>query len=133
DSSGVTAAGGLLIQVMPKASEDEALVELLESRVSHLTGFTPLLQAGKSLPQIFEELLGDMGLVIFPETQMLQFQCKCSNNRMLGALKLLGVDELQDMIQTDNGAEVTCDLCGEKYQATRQELHKLVQELQKEA
>ena len=129
DATGVTAAGGLLIQVMPKAATDEALVKTLESRIGALTGFTPLLQAGKSLPQMFEELLGDMGLTIFPETQMLRFSCKCSSDRMMGALKLLGEDELKDMIEVDNGAEVTCDFCGEVYQATAQDLENLVIEL----
>ncbi|MEM9215073.1 MAG: Hsp33 family molecular chaperone HslO [Cyanobacteria bacterium P01_F01_bin.150] len=129
DKTGVTAAGGLLIQVMPKAATDEALVQTLESRISTLTGFTPLLQAGKSLPQMFEELLGDMGLTIFPETQMLRFSCKCSSDRMMGALKLLGEEELKDMIQVDNGAEVTCDFCGEVYQVTAQDLENLVVEL----
>ena len=52
-ATGVTAAGGLLIQVLPKAARDEALVQTLESRIAQLAGFTPLLQAGKTLPQIF--------------------------------------------------------------------------------
>ncbi len=47
DTHGVTAAGGMLIQVMPKAARDEALVEALESRITALSGFTPLLQEGK--------------------------------------------------------------------------------------
>jgi molecular chaperone Hsp33 len=58
EASGVTAAGGLLIQVLPKAASDETLVELLESRLASLSGFTPLLQEGKTLPDIFELLLG---------------------------------------------------------------------------
>ena len=72
-AQGVTAAGGLLVQILPKAARDESLVELLESRVAGLSGFTPLLQAGKTLPEIFSDILGDMSLNIFPETQMLQF------------------------------------------------------------
>lgn len=129
DKTGVTAAGGLLIQVMPKAATDEALVQTLESRISALSGFTPLLRAGKSLPQMFEELLGDMGLTIFPETQMLRFHCKCSTDRMMGALKLLGKEELKDMIKVDKGAEVTCDFCGKVYQASAQDLENLIIEL----
>lgn len=78
-AEGVSAAGGILIQVLPKAARDEALVETLESRVASLAGFTPLLQAGLTLPEIFEQLLGDMGLVILPETQLVRFHCGCSS------------------------------------------------------
>lgn len=130
EPGGVTAAGGLLIQILPKAANDEALIATLESRVSRLTGFTPLLQAGKSLPQIFTELLGDMGLHVFPETQLLRFHCGCTFSRMLGALKMLGEDELRSMIDEDDGAEATCHFCNEVYQADSDHLEKLIVELQ---
>ncbi len=129
-SKGVTASGGLLLQVLPKAAREEALVETLESRVSQLSGFTPLLRAGKTLPEILEQLLGDLGLAILPETQMVRFDCGCSFNRVLGALKMLGEAELQDMIEKDDGAEATCQFCGEVYQASRDELAQLIEDLQ---
>ncbi|MEB3339060.1 MAG: Hsp33 family molecular chaperone HslO [Leptolyngbyaceae bacterium] len=129
-SEGVTAAGGLLLQVMPKAATDEALVATLESRVASLSGFTPLLQAGKTLPEIFEQLMGDLGLVILPETQLVRFHCGCSFERVLGALKLLGEAELQDMIEKDHGAEATCHFCNEVYQASSDELAQLIVDLQ---
>ncbi len=132
-SQGVTAAGGLLLQVMPKAATDEALVQTLESRIASLSGFTPLLQAGKTLPDIFEELLGDMGLQILPEVQLVRFDCKCSFNRVLGALKMLGEAELLDMIEKDNGAEATCDFCNEVYQASREDLAQLIVDLRAES
>ncbi|MEO1377416.1 MAG: Hsp33 family molecular chaperone HslO [Cyanobacteria bacterium J06635_10] len=132
-SQGVTAAGGLLIQVLPKAARDEAIVEKLESRVAALQGFTPLLQAGKNLTEILQDILGDMGLHIFPETQILRFHCSCSFDRMLGALKILGEDELQDMIAKDNGAEVTCDFCGEVYLASSDQLAQLIADLHAES
>jgi molecular chaperone Hsp33 len=130
---GVTAAGGILIQVLPKAARDEALVATLESRVSALSGFTPLLQAGKTLTEIFTDLLGDMGLSIFPESQILRFHCGCSFDRVLGALKILGEVELQDMIIKDNGAEATCDFCGNVYQASSDHLNQLILDLQRES
>ncbi|MGA9380609.1 MAG: Hsp33 family molecular chaperone HslO [Phormidium sp.] len=129
----VTASGGILIQVMPKAESDEALVNTLESRVEALSGFTPLLQAGKTLPDIFQELLGDMGLVQLPEVQLLRFQCNCSYQRVLGALKLLGEAELLDMIEKDDGAEATCHFCGEVYQASSDELAQLICDLRAES
>jgi molecular chaperone Hsp33 len=132
-AEGVTAAGGLLIQVMPKAARDEELVATLESRIGQLSGFTPLLQAGKTLPEMFEQLLGDMGLDIFPETQLVRFHCGCSFDRMLGALKILGETELQDMIEKDNGAEAICHFCNEVYQASSEHLAQLISELQAES
>jgi molecular chaperone Hsp33 len=125
-AEGVTAAGGLLLQVMPKAARDEALVQTLESRVATLSGFTPLLQAHKTLPEIFDQLLGDMDLEILPQRQLVRFHCGCSFDRVLGALKMFGQAELQDMIEKDNGAEATCHFCGQVYQASSQELEQLI-------
>ncbi|MDB9516082.1 Hsp33 family molecular chaperone HslO [Roseofilum reptotaenium CS-1145] len=130
DADGVQAAGGLLLQVLPKAAEDEELISALESRVSQLSGFTPLLRAHKTLPEIFQDLLGDFDLHIFPETQMVQFYCPCSVNRVLGALKLLGQEELQDMIEKDEGAEATCEFCQEVYHINSDQLAELIEDLQ---
>jgi molecular chaperone Hsp33 len=126
---GVVASGGILLQVLPKAAEDPTLVVTLESRVSQLTGFTPLLRQGKSLNDIFQDLLGDFGLNIFPEVQMVRFNCGCNFDRMLGALKLLGKSELEDMIIKDGGAEATCQFCNEVYHANVDHLNQLIADL----
>ncbi|AUC60913.1 molecular chaperone Hsp33 [Cyanobacterium sp. HL-69] len=123
---GVTASGGMLLQVLPKASHDEDLIATLEERVGQLKGFTPLLRQGKGLTDIFNDLLGDFGLHIFPEVQMVRFDCSCSFDRMLGALKMLGVDELEDMIVTDGGAEATCHFCNEVYHASPDHLREVI-------
>lgn len=128
-AQGVTAAGGILLQVLPKAARDESLVATLESRIGELSGFTPLLRSGKTLPDIFQQLLGDLGLKIFPEVQMVRFDCPCSFERVMGALKLLGEAELQDMIDKDDGAEATCQFCGEVYQANADHLVQLIEDL----
>lgn len=134
-TEGVRASGGLLLQVLPKAARDEALVQTLEERAQIIqqTGLTSLLNAGKTLPEIFEHLLGDMGLVILPEIQMIRFHCGCSFDRVLGALKMLGEAELQDMIEKDHGAEATCHFCGEVYQASSDELAQLIEDLRAES
>ncbi|NEP90336.1 MAG: Hsp33 family molecular chaperone HslO [Okeania sp. SIO2C2] len=130
DTEGIQAAGGLLLQVMPKAAIDEELVQTLESRIASLSGFTPLLRAGKTLPEILQQLLGDMDLNIFPESKIVRFHCGCSFEKVLGALKMFGVDELKDMIEKDNGAQAVCEFCGEVYQASKQDLIQLIEDLQ---
>ena len=128
-ADGVSAAGGLLLQIMPKASQNEALITALESRIGQLSGFTPLLQQGMELPQIFQQLLGDLGLIIFPQTQPVRFSCRCSFERMLGALRLFGKAELEDMLHKDGGAEATCQFCNEVYQADQEQLRHLIEKL----
>jgi len=131
-ANGVTAAGGILLQIMPKAIRDESLVTLLESRVSQLNGFTPLLLNGKTLREIMEQLLGDLDLFVFPESQNVTFHCGCSFDRVLGALKMLGEAELEDMIEKDEGAEAICQFCGEVYQANEIQLYRLISDLKAE-
>lgn len=132
EAQGVTAAGGLLIQILPKAARDESLVALLESRLSQVQSFTSLLREGRTLPDIFDQVLGDLGLEILPEIQMVRFHCGCTSDRMLSALKMLGQDELQDMIETDGGAEAICHFCNEVYHASPQDLASLIDQLQQE-
>ncbi len=130
DAQGVEAAGGLLIQVMPRSSRDEDLIALLESRIGSLSSFSTLLRGGHSLEEILGQILGDLGLEIFPERTPLRFHCGCSHERVLGALKLMGREELADMIATDHGAEATCDFCSEVYHASEAELQTLLSELE---
>ena len=74
-----------------------------------------------------------MGLNILPERQIVRFHCGCSLEKVLGALKMFGIDELKDMIEKDNGAQATCEFCGEIYQASSQDLTKIIQDLQQPA
>jgi molecular chaperone Hsp33 len=81
------------------------------------------------LPDILEEILTGLEFQLAPEVQMVRFQCGCSVDRVRGALKMLGSDELKDMMEKDGGAEATCHFCNEIYQLSHQDLDDLVQEL----
>ncbi|MGD1906852.1 MAG: Hsp33 family molecular chaperone HslO [Leptolyngbyaceae cyanobacterium] len=129
---GVEASGGLLLQVMPKAARDESLITLLESRMAHLADFSAQLRAQKTLPDIIEALVGDLGLSLLSGEQPVQFRCPCSRSRMLGALKMLGTEELREMIEEDHGAEATCHFCNEIYTVSEEELSQLIETLQAE-
>ncbi len=130
---GTEAAGGILLQILPQAAENEALIAKLESRVAALQGFTPMLRQGKTLPEMLEHLLGDMDLNILPQTQLLRFHCGCTHERMLGALKILGESELEDILNTERFAEATCHFCNEVYRAESDEIEVLLSELRQEA
>ncbi len=129
----VDAAGGLLIQILPQAAQDDVLAALLESRITGLESFTTMLRSGKSLTQMMTDVLGDLGLEVFPESQLVKFHCPCTHDRMLGALQMLGVDELLDIAATEGKAEATCHFCNTVYTADRAELFELVEHLRNQA
>ncbi len=127
--TGIRAAGGLLLQILPQASDNEDLKDLLEQRAPDLSRFSQLLSQGETLPDILEILLGDLGLDLIPDIAPVSFTCRCSRDRVLSALKLLGQAELRDMITQDNGAEANCDFCNELYKITDTELEDLITQL----
>jgi len=132
NEAGIDVAGGVLLQLMPQEAENEALINLLEQRISNLEGFSTLLRAGKSLQQILCDLLEGLEPQILPYVQPLRFACRCSFDRVLGALRILGVHELKDMLEKDNGAEVTCQFCNTVYRADRLDLGKLIMNMEAE-
>ncbi|MCI0131389.1 Hsp33 family molecular chaperone HslO [Vagococcus sp. CY53-2] len=115
----VKAAGGFMIQVMPFASE-ETLVEI-EKRLADIPQVSNLLDQGETPEEILYRLLGKENVEIL-DTMPVEFQCDCSKERFSSALITLGVDELTNMIEEDNGAEAVCHFCNEKYHYTAEEL-----------
>ena len=128
DSEGVQHAGGMMIQVLPGAPA--SLIDRMESKLSGMTGFTPLLRSGMVLAEILESVLGEWELQIAPETQIIRFSCPCSSDRMLRALRMLGEAELKDMIEKDGGAEGTCHFCNEVYRVGEADLQQVIADMQ---
>ena len=53
-----------------------------------------------------------------------------TRSRSVGALKLLGRDELGAMLREDGQAEVTCHFCNMVYRVEADELLELIRELE---
>jgi molecular chaperone Hsp33 len=51
-----------------------------------------------------------------------RFQCRCSRERVAGALRTLESAELRDMAERDGGAVCSCDFCGSSYRISAEEL-----------
>ena len=130
DHTGIRSAGGLLVQILPKAAEEPSLVALLEARCSEVKHFSHKLQScAGNLDQLLKDIFPDLDPVLVGGGEAIQpvsFRCPCTRKRSLAALKLLGEEELKDMIKVDNGAELTCHFCNEVYNFNSNELQSLI-------
>jgi molecular chaperone Hsp33 len=120
----VKSAGGLLVQLMPDAGDE--IAERLEETIRTMPSLTAMQREGLSLTQILEKALAGFQVEILQEDQTVEFSCHCDNERVLNAIKVLGEEEIRDMIQTDGQAEVRCHFCNDQYIVSKDQLERLV-------
>lgn len=122
--------GGVLVQVLPKAAAEPAMVALLEQECRTVTHFSRSLEAHRGdLAGLLSTLFGALDPRPLGPPQPVRFHCPCTAARCLAVLKLLGADELRDMVETDGGAEMTCQFCNEVYHFDGATLEDLIAEL----
>ncbi|MDC3417910.1 Hsp33 family molecular chaperone HslO [Aquibacillus salsiterrae] len=118
----ILAAGGFIVQLMPGADDDT--ITVIENRISQIPPISTLIQEGKSPEDILIQLVGNENLKILDKLPV-TFYCHCSKERIEQAIKSLGNEEIDSMIEEDKGAEATCHFCNETYQLGVDELERL--------
>lgn len=119
----VAAAGGIILQAMPNC--DEAVLDDLEARLQGVRPVSSLIHEGAGIEDIIHNYLPGVE-VQFLEHNPVQWHCNCSRERISGLLKSIGVEELEDMIETDGETEVTCHFCSTRYHFDKTELEEIL-------
>lgn len=114
----VIASGGYFIQAMPGCAE-ETLAKL-EENISLTPYVTQLLELGYTPEKMIETIARGLEVTI-QESVELSYKCRCSREKILGALATLGQEDLTAMSE-DEETEVHCQFCNETYKFSGAEI-----------
>lgn len=121
-------AGGIVVQLLPEAVNDEQFVSQLEDSLTALPQVSSLFAGDQSPEEIVAQAFAGFPLK-FIHSQPVEFLCDCSRERFERGLVTLGVEELEELVAQGETIETVCHFCNKRYSFTVGELEKLLQEL----
>lgn len=117
---GVAAAGGIIVQAFPHASEES--IAKMETCIKEAPRLSALLERMPIEEAVATVLHGcDYKQIDASFNVPVAYSCSCSRERALAPLSLFSDQELGEMIR-DGGTEVACQFCGRKYQFSADDL-----------
>ncbi len=126
DGDRVVSAGGFLVQALPGASAAE--VRMIEHHISEIQSLAESVSDHSSPIHLLSQIFQSTAFVVVEE-KPLKFQCNCSWERVQRALVLVGVTELEAILEEDRSAVVKCDFCSTEYRMSEEELRALIAQL----
>ncbi|WP_374078949.1 Hsp33 family molecular chaperone HslO [Bdellovibrio bacteriovorus] len=128
----VQAAGGVLIEVMPGVSE--AMVEVIQMNYEDFQpNISKMLMEGAQPVDLVKPFMAGIDFQEIEHNHDIEYFCPCTKDRVVRALETLGEEELQDMINKNETADVTCQICGRPYTVTVPEIQAIKDRLYKES
>jgi molecular chaperone Hsp33 len=85
------------------------------------------MRQGMSLQSMLTRILNGFEIQPLTSVTPLSFFCKCSNERFVEALKVLGKNDLISMAEEDGQAEGRCHFCNRFYYVNKDRLLDLAQ------
>ena len=105
------------------------LISLLEERCREIKSFSEELHGTNNLLSVIKKIFPDIDDLSISEnarSQQIEFKCRCSRERSLGAMKMLDKKELRDILEKDKKAELVCEFCKNKYLITFDEIKEII-------
>lgn len=118
----ITRSAGILVQTFPNTPI--SVIESIENKLQSGFSLDKKIEEGFSVKESIEELTGkeikELGSL------KLQYRCRCNKELLASILESVETRELEDMIEKDHGAHVTCIFCRKEYNFSEEELHKII-------
>lgn len=117
-------AGGAIVEIMPGV--DEKVVSAIEANAAIMQpSVSKILMAGGKPFDLVEPFMLGIPFTELDHPYDAKYFCPCSRERVKGALEILGMAELQDIIDKNEEQEVVCQMCGKPYQITVDEVSEI--------
>lgn len=119
----VLLAGGLLIQLLPGATEDD--IDRIEKNASELEPMTTMLAKGMSMEEICRTALKGFEVEVLDETPI-RYACSCSRDKVINAFITLSDDEIRSLADEKGYAEAICHFCKKKHRFSKLQLEQII-------
>ncbi len=123
ESHEVMLSGGLLIQLLPAAQEED--IEKLEEVLKEMEPVTTMLAKGMDVEEICRTVLRGFEMEVLDEFSV-SYRCDCSKERVEKAVMLLEDEEILHLADEDGRAEVKCHFCNRAHYLTPADLEGIV-------
>ncbi len=115
------AAGGVLIQLLPYASEET--VDKIEKNLPLITNVSHLIADGVTKEQLLDRAFAGIEYDVFDEIPA-GYRCDCDRNRILSALRGFSEKDIGDLFSDTDEIEVCCRFCDKKYKFRKEDIKK---------
>lgn len=115
------AAGGVLIQLLPYASEET--VDKIEKNLPLITNVSHLITDGVTKEQLLDRAFAGIEYDVFDEIPA-GYRCDCDRERILSALRGFSEKDIGDLFSDTDEIEVCCRFCDKKYKFRKEDIKK---------
>jgi molecular chaperone Hsp33 len=122
--SSVKVSGGFIVQVLPNASQET--IEKVEKIIQNTPSVTDLLLKLQT-PEKMLSYLAD-GTENILEKHEIKYECTCNKDKFRKSLMTLNIESLEEILNEDKKAHITCNFCKKEYTFDENELKKMLKE-----
>lgn len=127
NKDGVKTSGGYVINLMPDATPD--VIDKVEKALENSSGISRMLDFGLSLEEIAKRVTGDENVVLIEDNIEAYYKCDCSKDKIERGIISLGENEIKDIIETDEKANIKCQFCNKEYDFSREDLENILKKI----
>ncbi len=129
DTGKAMLAGGLLIQLLPGATND--VLNRLEANIAKLEPVTTMLAKGMDSEAMARKALEGFEVEVL-DSYPVHYRCTCSKDRVQAAIATLQPEEVEHLADERGVMEAHCQYCNRTYTFTRSELEELAADIRRQ-